>query len=749
MKLYLPEHLPTEMPLRWERLVEQFYGQDRRVAKVSLRAISPGRSGAHVFFASPQTTGTGPGAQLQGEFLKIGSQDLIEREVEQFNQLVAGFQIVYGQVLSREPLFQNGLGAFSLPLFEAGAEVAPFWAKALGDPNTSLTTMSDFCQRITEWYGASESVSGPIRLPIKNKRLEEGLSTFASFLPSVGSRCRDALKALTDSSRSTALTRAHGDLHLENILVDKAGHRPYLIDFGLASPSGQACMDLARLESDLLYRLLPLDLNEDAIAKAERSLWTPGEIRPDRSRVSLALINELRAGTSEIRQSPNSILCWLAGRIINGLRMLSGSWTTLFPFNLPERRAGIAASVGALTGLLERALEGEPVEPKVWERERFPLPITSESCISRSLASLYISRQNRGAHDLAVGVARAIPKTHSIINFFGLLTGMYLPCPTGQQPQLTVPSRPVTKYERGLRSLYRAAVFLSPDHRNPRKAIKELESAVLLFSTSNNRHFKAIALDQLARLKQNLGEIEAAKILFDESIQVKKQLGDEVGLALSYGGLALLHLSTFQYDPAEKLLRKNLSIAEQQEDSLALSKIENWLGQVELEGARNLVEARRHFLKSLNYAGDNLVSRGYAYLGLGFTSIRSHAVRMAIEQEQMARELYEQSEGILGRDGIHLTEVLSGEVLLLKGAPKTGILRIKNGLNQLRQESRLLLLLDYGVRSCTFLRSLGYLKECAAIASDLKTTAEKMNTSYEVVQSLRQLAETHATTPPQ
>lgn len=88
--------------------------------------------------------------------------------------------------------------------------------------------------------------------------------TAATLTSPYGTTLPNPLAALPDllgQTRNVRVSRIHGDLNVENILVEPAGRNVSLIDFATARRD-HALHDLLRLETEVLTRLLPAALGE-------------------------------------------------------------------------------------------------------------------------------------------------------------------------------------------------------------------------------------------------------------------------------------------------------------------------------------------------------------------------------------------------------------------------------------------------------------------------------------------------------
>jgi tetratricopeptide (TPR) repeat protein len=72
----------------------------------------------------------------------------------------------------------------------------------------------------------------------------------------------------------------------------------------------------------------------------------------------------------------------------------------------------------------------------------------------------------------------------------------------------------------------------------------------------------AITLHELGRLAQNEGKLTEARRLYDESLEIARRLGDQSGIAITLGQLGLLAEDEGDKAEAARLTREALDIFE-------------------------------------------------------------------------------------------------------------------------------------------------------------------------------------------
>jgi tetratricopeptide (TPR) repeat protein len=542
---------------------------------------------------------------------------------------------------------------------------------------------------------------------------------------SLWERVSGLLKDVTARHLSAAVTRVHGDLHLENVLIDPTGARTYLIDFGASSDEGSICADLARLESDLIYRLLPFDLTADQIAAFEQAAWD-GKLADQPASVCRTLITLLRTRIEQYFATSYGQVWYLIGRLVNGMRMLAGTWHEVTPSGFDLRRRGIVASLGVIASRLKTVLAGSSL---VIVQPTPPEP-HGQADAEQSLRWLFVQRHSSDAWNLASKIGKTGTQLTQNCCFLGALAGASIGRPADEVAALVAraPTRVTQPGPKGLRALYlgfqRAR---APNKGALAAAAHAFEDSQEAFKESGDDLFRAIAADQLARVRRRQGNYEAAKIQFDTSIELKSKAGDNVGHAASLGGLAQLHLRTLEYKLARELYQKDFDLVASF-DPISAIRLHNWIGQALLEeNVAQVTEAIGQFDQSLALAQSTKMPAynpasdiGFANFGRGACYTRSDAIDLAEAAEAAARDAFESldQEDVIA---IALVELLSGEIAFCRGHPRTGMVRTLSGLDRMEgpMQDRLIGL-DHGVRACRFLRRIGRTEDCRKIAGRLR-----------------------------
>jgi hypothetical protein len=219
------------------------------------------------------------------------------------------------------------------------------------------------------------------------------------------------------------------------------------------------------------------------------------------------------------------------------------------------------------------------------------------------------------------------------------------------------------------------------------------------------------------------GEIELARVHFDESIRIKRKSGDGIGLAASLGGLALLNLNTWRFEDAKARLLEDLQLVQEQRDLVTEIRLHNWLGQIILYSDSNILEAIGEFQTSLRLS-QTCVLPGYApvsdtvfgHIGLGFAYAAANSARRAAEAEHSARQGIKSLIGVTAEFAATACEVLSGQIFVLEDNLPSASVRLKGALDHLLNLSPLDHC-DYCIRVCRFLAQMGQRRMAATIAT--------------------------------
>ncbi len=163
-------------------------------------------------------------------------------------------------------------------------------------------------------------------------------------------------------------------------------------------------------------------------------------------------------------------------------------------------------------------------------------------------------------------------------------------------------------------------------------------------------HQEAIINNTLAETYIRFNRWEEAVEAFKASEQLKLQLGDRAGLAMTYGGLARLYHRQWRFELAAEYYQKDLEVMEEERQANIawIQQITNSLGEVHRLAGR-LEQAERSFRQALTLAasipdeGVRERSRGYSFLGLTRLALDRNDLKAASEHGQRAEKLLEHS----------------------------------------------------------------------------------------------------------
>jgi tetratricopeptide (TPR) repeat protein len=72
----------------------------------------------------------------------------------------------------------------------------------------------------------------------------------------------------------------------------------------------------------------------------------------------------------------------------------------------------------------------------------------------------------------------------------------------------------------------------------------------------------ALSLHQLGMIAQDQGDYEMARRLYEQSLEIRRQLGDQAGMAFSLGQLGVLAQDQGDHATARRLYEQSLKIFE-------------------------------------------------------------------------------------------------------------------------------------------------------------------------------------------
>lgn len=119
---------------------------------------------------------------------------------------------------------------------------------------------------------------------------------------------------------------------------------------------------------------------------------------------------------------------------------------------------------------------------------------------------------------------------------------------------------------------------------NTEWAVQYLNKA---FQLVGRDHFlSARILDTYGLTYAGSDNFHAAELFFKESLKLKEEKNDQIGMAVSHGNLGRLYLDWGLLDKAEESFREDLAISRRRNDALGVALMHNHLGQVAIVKAR-------------------------------------------------------------------------------------------------------------------------------------------------------------------
>jgi hypothetical protein len=358
----------------WERIIRSTFADE---ARVSLRRLTGG------FMASTFATDTHDrhGRRTLPSVLKISQRAVTAREEAAYKQYVRPFILNNATVLMAQAVHGEyaGLRYNFLGITGAESRLQPLESLYLGDtPAEAVTAIRQTLTNVLRpWYG--QAVVAPVHpfadhdprvlftnLPaVAQEVLGIDLNAPRIECPPLGRSVLnpyyflqhrwDALRAYT-ASWATSIT--HGDLNLNNVLVDER-RNIYVIDFSETRVRNVAA-DFARLEAICMMEHTRLDHDDDPRAvltqvarSLEGSIWTPPAAESEEP-----MLERAAALAVDVRGLASQRVADLAHEAAYLLPLLE--WTTpIVAFSQVERvRKQVAVwSSGLILERLLRALE--------------------------------------------------------------------------------------------------------------------------------------------------------------------------------------------------------------------------------------------------------------------------------------------------------------------------------------------------------------------------------------------------------
>jgi tetratricopeptide (TPR) repeat protein len=170
-------------------------------------------------------------------------------------------------------------------------------------------------------------------------------------------------------------------------------------------------------------------------------------------------------------------------------------------------------------------------------------------------------------------------------------------------------------------------------------AIQALEECRTLYSEAGHKRGVAQALNGLANLKRNVGDLDGAKRLHEQALSLSREIGNLDGIADGLNSLAILLKQQGDYDGAKKKYREALAIRRQGGAKGPLAVILNNLANAQLEQGE-LGEVKDLYTQALAIAresgGKRMIARSLNNLGLAMRHECAFANAKSMYQESIA-----------------------------------------------------------------------------------------------------------------
>jgi len=180
----------------------------------------------------------------------------------------------------------------------------------------------------------------------------------------------------------------------------------------------------------------------------------------------------------------------------------------------------------------------------------------------------------------------------------------------------------------------------------------ELDEARRLYNQSleiekslGNEYGIAVTLHNLALISQMSGDLDEARRLYDQSLEIERSLSNESGIAVTLQQLGAIAQQQRQLEEAHHLYTESLAIKRKLGDQIGIINSLHQLGTL-AEQRRELSEARRLFTESLEIARKLGDQRSIASILHNLASLAQHR-----DDLDEAEKLYEQSLDIKRRLG--------------------------------------------------------------------------------------------------
>ena len=206
-----------------------------------------------------------------------------------------------------------------------------------------------------------------------------------------------------------------------------------------------------------------------------------------------------------------------------------------------------------------------------------------------------------------------------------------------------------------------------------------------------NKDGVATALNLLGSIEYRTGNYDKAKELCQQSLNIVKELGDKQGVAIGLHTLGVIEASRGNYDKAEELLQQSLNIAKELGHKHTVAKALHNLGTVETSRGNydKAEELYRQSLKIKRELGDKegiAVSMGARGVSFVYAGRFEDAFKHSLEAAYLCHELGMQRENRALSDMVASAEKLSDKQVskIMEEAPE----EIKNYLTRVMKNKK-------------------------------------------------------------
>jgi len=178
------------------------------------------------------------------------------------------------------------------------------------------------------------------------------------------------------------------------------------------------------------------------------------------------------------------------------------------------------------------------------------------------------------------------------------------------------------------------------------EAIEYLDQALAIVRDRTKQpHLEAMIQNTLAETLVRFNRMDEAVAAFQSSATIKERLGDQAGLAMTYGGLARLYHRQWKFSRAATYYQRDLDVLMQEAEANVawIQQITNSLGEVrrligDWRAAADCYQRTLAMAEEIPDEQERRRSRGYSHLGLARLYLDQDDLAQAREYVELARE---------------------------------------------------------------------------------------------------------------